>query len=457
MGAKHSTAQQRDTKTREEPPVVVVRGGRRRKTGREDAKNKRRRGRGRELTGGRVKPAFLVGVGVAAAALALGAALARSKSTPAPPSSGDYSDGDETSGSTVVGVGSSGCVFRPALRCDGDESAPSDHVTKLGTLEDSAREWAEVEALKKKIKTIHTWEQYFILPDRTCKPVLNTRNFREHCPNINAVSPDNLRALQVPDGGGTISNFFTSPVEFLPFWNAMKTLLRHGIVPMNNLGIIHRDIKLNNVVYDSSTKIARLIDWDRTVNVEGFDPCKNNFDPLFGLMINLPYAYGFFSAEVQNLLPRDDLSSLGEDTKLNVEILLYANPYQLLLPLECFCYARSGTTTNSSTLGADFAVNARTQVDRIYEMFVSGGTFSNAKYLQLLRTNYDVYGWLTTMVFCFIAFKIYFSDHAEFTFYTAPGVKNVLYKYLYNPEYVCAKYNVEEILSELDKHVKKAT
>jgi hypothetical protein len=38
----------------------------------------------------------------------------------------------------------------------------------------------------------------------------------------------------------------------------------------------------------------------------------------------------------------------------------------------------------------------------------------------------------------------------------APGVKNVLYKYLYNPEYVCAKYNVEAILSELDKHVKKA-
>lgn len=453
MGTKHSTAQQRDTKTREEPPVIVVRGGRRRKTPRGDTKNKRRRGRGRELTGGRVKPAFLVGVGVAAAALALGAALARSKSTTAPPSSGDYRDGDEASGSTVVGVGSSGCVFRPALRCDGDDSAPSDHVTKVGTLEDSAREWAQVEALKKKIKTIHTWEQYFILPDRTCKPVLNTRNFREHCPNINTVSPDNLRALQVPDGGGTISNFSTSPVEFLPFWNAMKTLLRDGIVPMNNLGIIHRDIKLNNVVYDSSTKIARLIDWDRTVNVEGFDPRKNNFDPTFGLMINLPFAYGFFSAEVQNLT-RDELSSLGENTESEVENSV-SKDLQLFFPFACFYYARSGTTTDDTT--ADFAINARTQVETIYDMFVSHGTFKNAEYLQLLRTNYDVYGWLTTMVYCFIAFNIYFSDHAEFTFYTAPGVKNVLYKYLYNPQYVCAKYNVEEILSELDKHVKKAT
>jgi hypothetical protein len=386
MGAKHSTAQQRDTKTREEPPVVAVRGGRRRKTGREDTKNKRRRGRGRELTGGRVKPAFLVGVGVAAAALALGAALARSKSTTAPPSSGDYRDGDEASGSTVVGVGSSGCVFRPALRCDGDDSAPSGHVTKVGTLENSAREWAQVEALKKKIKTIHTWEQYFILPDRLCKPVLNTRNFREHCPNIYTASPDNLRALQVPDGGGTISNFSTSTVEFLPFWNAMKTLLRDGIVPMNNLGIIHRDIKLNNVVYDSSTKIARLIDWDRTVNVEGFDPCKNNFDPTFGLMINLPFAYGFFSAEVQNL-PRNELSSLG---KVAENLVKENQENQILFPLVCFYYARSGTTTDDTTLGADFAVNARTQVDKIYDMFVSDGTFKNADYLHLLRTNYDV-------------------------------------------------------------------
>lgn len=456
MGTKHSTAQQRDTKTREEPepPVIAVRGGRRRKTGRGDKKNKRRRGRGRELTGGRVKPAFLVGVGVAAAALALGAALARSKS------SGDYSDGDEASRSTAVGVGSSGCVFRPALRCDGDESAPSGHVTKLGTLEDSAREWAQVEALKTKIKTIHTWERYFILPDRTCKPVLNTRSFRELCPNIYTVSPDNLRALQVPDGGGTLHNFLTSPVEFLPFWNAMKTLLRNGIVPLNNHGIIHRDIKYNNVVYDSSTKIARLIDWDRTVNSQEFDPRKNNFDQSFGLLINLPYAYGFFSAEVQKL-SRNELSSLGENIESDLQKQINTNPY-FVLPFLCFYYAKWTTkdsydTDTIDTLVTDFAVNARNQVEKICEMFVSDGTVNNEKYLQLLRTNYDVYGWLTTMVWCFICFKECFSDHAEFTFYTAPGVKKVLYKYLYDPNHVCVRYNVEAILRELDEHVKKVT
>ena len=450
MGTKHSTAQQRDTKTREEPP------GRRRETRRGDAKNKMRRGRGRELSGGRVKPAFLVGVGVAAAALALGAALARSKSTTAPPSSGDYSDGDEASRSEAVAAGSSGCVFRPALRCDGEDSAPSNHVTKLGTREDSAKEWVQVAALKTKIKTIPAWERYFILPDRTCKPVLNTRNFRDQCPNIYTVSPDNLRALQVPDGGGTLLDFLSSPVEFLPFWNAMKTLLRNGIVRLNNLGIIHRDIKLNNVVYDSSTREARLIDWDLTVNVEGFEPRKNNFDPVFGLLINLPYAYGFFSAEVQNL-SRDALSSLGENTVLDVQFLFNYSPNQLQGPLVCFSYARSGTKTDLSSLAVNFAVNAGKQVDKIYEKFVSGGTFKNMEYLQLLQTNYDVYGWLTTMVCCFQFFERFFSDHADFTFFKAPGVKNVLYKYLYDPDRVCTRYDVDEILRELDEDVKKAT
>jgi hypothetical protein len=172
-------------------------------------------------------------------------------------------------------------------------------------------------------------------------------------------------------------------------------------------------------------------------------------------MINLPFAYGFFSAEVQNL-SREELSSLGENTESEVKNSV-STDLELFFPFACFYYARSGTTTDNTTLGADFAVNARTQVDTIYDMFVSDGTFSNAKYLQMLQTNYDVYGWLTTMVFCFMSFKLYFSDHAEFTFYTAPGVKNVLYKYLYEPEYVCASYDVEAILSELDEHVKKAT
>ena len=457
MGTKHSTAKQRDTKTREEP--IAVRGGRRHKTRRGDTKNKRRR-----VSGGRVKAAVVVGVGVAAAALALAAALARSKSKTAPPSSGDYTTGDEASRSTAIAFGRSGCVFRPALRCAGKTATFPEHVTKLGSRESSEAEWALVESIKERLITISDWKNYFILPDDTCTPVLNTRGFRATCPVIYTVSPDDLHALQVPDGGRTINDFLTSKVEFLPFWTAMKSLLRHGIVPMNTAGIIHRDVKFNNIVSDPVSHFARLIDWDAVVDVNNFDALR--FTAYFEASINQPYAYSFLSSEIQELLGEHQMSCENLYKNLNVfidKILIdgqlppyaavneisrtkYENGLSLVQSL--YGYARGpGTTT------VDYGENARDQVDKICEKFCTS-SFKTTEYLELLRTNYDVYGWLTTILYCFAVFPSLFSDHARYTFHAEPAVKAVLLKYVYNPAVLCAPYNVEKIIAELDLHVR---
>ena len=66
----------------------------------------------------------------------------------------------------LVGQGAYGCIFRPSLLCEG-EAAPVENTISKFLTEDSA----ETEMILQPIlKEIDPTQQYFIYPDRICKP-----------------------------------------------------------------------------------------------------------------------------------------------------------------------------------------------------------------------------------------------------------------------------------------------
>ena len=69
-------------------------------------------------------------------------------------------------GGKVVAQGSSGCVFDPALLCEGQNDRKQGYVTKMlgtGDYGEYDSEWSEIQKIKPIIETIPNNENYFIV------------------------------------------------------------------------------------------------------------------------------------------------------------------------------------------------------------------------------------------------------------------------------------------------------
>ena len=182
-------------------------------------------------------------------------------------------------GGKVIASGGFGCVFSPALKCQGKKTRGKNRISKLLTKKHAISEYNEIKNFKKKLDKIPKYQNYFLLNDfDICKPAKLTKSdlesFNEKCAalpkdnitkeNINK-SLDNVFALNMPNGGLPVDDFLikhNSYKNIVKINNTLLKLLNNGIIPMNNNNLYHCDIKDSNILIDSSSTLkARLIDW----------------------------------------------------------------------------------------------------------------------------------------------------------------------------------------------------
>ena len=180
-------------------------------------------------------------------------------------------------GGKVIGSGGYGCVFRPALRCNGSRKRVSKTISKLMFNKYVKREYMEITKYLPILQKIPNYKNYFIIEGaNVCQPAPLTRsdlsNFDVKCKtlkkrdinskNINS-KLDKLSSLNLQDGGVELGTYIYSGLSLDGMKDLnmrMVQLLVNGILPMNKYHVYHADIKEANIVVDTS-KYVRLIDW----------------------------------------------------------------------------------------------------------------------------------------------------------------------------------------------------
>ena len=188
-------------------------------------------------------------------------------------------------GGKVIGSGGFGCIFKPALKCKTGSGSKTqgDNITKLMKKKYAIKEKMEVMKFNKLLKNIPNYSNYFLVDGFSlCEPAQLSRedleDFNEKCnalrkmglndENINErESLSQLSALNMPYGGTDVSKFIDknwhNSNKMIELNNSLILLLENGIVPMNEAGVFHCDLKSSNILAreEDGALRTRLIDW----------------------------------------------------------------------------------------------------------------------------------------------------------------------------------------------------
>jgi serine/threonine protein kinase len=174
-------------------------------------------------------------------------------------------------GGNVLASGGFGCVFSPALKCEGSSTIEKGKISKLMTEKHATEEYNEINSIREQLKDIPDYEDYYLVNDLTlCKPAkLNKSDLKDFTKKCKALPKDNitkdninesldkLMTLNMPNGGIPVDDYIYNNGSFDKLYelnDSLIKLLKHGILPMNKKRIYHCDIKDSNILVDDSDK-----------------------------------------------------------------------------------------------------------------------------------------------------------------------------------------------------------
>ena len=169
-------------------------------------------------------------------------------------------------------------MFKPSLQCKGRPRNLHDgNISKLEEKESAKAEMREYEKIKQYLGKIKNYSKYFSVQAHICEPdpidprdlvkfddvCTNLKRFNVSAANVNA-NLSKLRMINMPDLGIDLLKWMEqsplTPDRIRQLNNHISNLLLDAVGPMNRLGVIHNDLKSENVMVDRNNN-ARVIDW----------------------------------------------------------------------------------------------------------------------------------------------------------------------------------------------------
>jgi hypothetical protein len=209
-------------------------------------------------------------------------------------------------GGIPIYPGGFSCVFKPQLKCKSKNKNKTKRkkdsvgISKLLFKQHAKLEMDNIHLFYNALKSIPKSHKYFLFTkSKLCLPAKiskrDLKGFDNMCSsftsheinesNINA-NVDNLRLINMPNAGVSINEWLLNntrltSARIILFNKIMSELIVNAIVPMNKKGVIHNDIKEDNILISGSKTNPRptIIDW-------GISGISTSHNPIPEIIMN---------------------------------------------------------------------------------------------------------------------------------------------------------------------------
>jgi len=389
-------------------------------------------------------------------------------------------------GGKVIASGGYGCVFDPALKCEGASKRESNKISKLMTDKHATQEYEEINKIKNKLDSIRNYEDYFLVYDTTlCRPGKLTSSdltaFNDKCTalpkdNINKSNINSklneVMALNLPNGGLPVDDFIYANGGYDKLYKthmALVQLLKKGIIPMNKRNIYHSDIKDSNILIDDNSSIlkARLIDWGLTVeyapnSTESFPKNWRNRP----LQFNVPFSVVIFTDSFYEKYTKY-LKDGGEveENALRPFVIDYLNHwikergaghYKFINEIMFLLYSSSLTSISDASkpgvveteITMPYIIDYIVEVLVHYTKFKSDGSLNLREYLNNVYIKIvDIWGFITAYYPFLEMFSNNYFTLNENELKIFKQLQYIYNEYLYTPH--AAPFNMDELFDDL--------
>lgn len=192
-------------------------------------------------------------------------------------------------GGIPIYPGGFSCVFKPQLRCKNKtmKISKKEGISKLLFKKYAEIEMENIQRFYNATKKIPRSHKYFLFTrSKMCSPAKipkrDLRGFDEMCTNftshdvsetnINSKSNiNNLKLINMPDAGLAVNEWLfktrLTSARIIIFNKLIAKLIINAIVPMNQQGVIHNDMKEDNILIKdtesakNSMPLPSIIDW----------------------------------------------------------------------------------------------------------------------------------------------------------------------------------------------------
>ena len=308
----------------------------------------------------------------------------------------------------IISQGSYGCIFRPGYMCDGKGLTTNKYITKIQkNTEVSTRETA----MGEKIQKIPNYQEYYAPVLKSCNVSLSTISEKEieKCKIITNKSAVTTSALKYESnklryvGKNSILKHLLNVYNKRPSGIVRTMVESHrallvGFKKLSDAGIIHYDVKDNNIICDDNTGVPIIIDFGLSIDVTNIS--KNDYRDAFYIygpeygpwcleIAIISYAankIGIAEVKTENLL---SLVGLGKDTEMKEWQNQVVEKTQID---EIIAEYLNKNRAVSDLLSESQRAEYRRKVDTYYSPFIGNKWIDMVNEIQKSMLTWDNYG-----------------------------------------------------------------